>query len=551
MHKSQTNQHSGAGATHKAEQTLTNSKPETNMKTKILQYVRPVLAGLGIIAIMCFGPAVKGQDLIINPFDTDQDGTFGLDWVNFRSYVYGVNYTFDATQDSTGNPNSGSMYITAEWPTNSDPNWNQSWNDLQFGFASPVFAPTNYVNCDFDIKVDVANSSTAGDGTYGAIELILNNPWTSLIGWAPLIATNGWQHFSGSLSGLSGYNQEVVIGLVSTGGGSLTNTVSYWLDNIRLTAPVTTNQPTISLVKPPHHGLTCISSQAGGTWQRQIIGTVSTNFSWNSAEALSSTVTYSMTITNFPGVAYSGYEGRFYLINGLLYGQVDSDVDYNATNVVYLAVSESLDGTATASFYYKTNCPSNENFQQQTAITNSTGPLGTWSLTFNNNTNVTLTTPNGTTTSLVIPAEVAADFQGPVSVYLGDRPNNNAYIGQSATFSEFKATGTALPLDDTFATLNTSVWLNSAADPNGIVISSADTRFWLTWPLPDSGFSNVFATDNVKNGPVSSQWLALPSIATGWINVGGASRLTIVNQSALNTAFGYAPTNCFFQLYHP
>jgi hypothetical protein len=90
------------------------------MKTPIMQRLLPAWAGFAAITMICSAIAAQGQDLIVNSFDTDQDGTFGLDWSNFRSYAYNVTYTFDPTQDSTGNPNSGSMYITANWPTNSD-----------------------------------------------------------------------------------------------------------------------------------------------------------------------------------------------------------------------------------------------------------------------------------------------------------------------------------------------------------------------------------------------------------------------------------------------
>ncbi len=522
------------------------------MKIKMLKLFRLAPAGAGIVMIMCLTSVAQAQSLVVNSFDTDQDGTFGLDWENFRSYVYGVSLTFDPTQDSTGNPNSGSMYATVQWPLSSDPNWNENWNDIQFGFYSPPFSPTNYTSVDFDIKIDVTNSYTAPDGSYGAIEVIINNPWTTVIGWASLVATNGWQHFSGSLAGLgAGPNSEVVIGLVSTGSGSPTNTINYWIDNIVLVAPSTTNQPALNIAKPPHPGLTCLSSQAGGTWQRQIIGTTNGDFSWNTADAASNTVTYAMTITNFPGTNYSGYEGRFYLINGLLNGQVDSDVDYDATNVVYFAVQENPDATATASFYYKTNCPSNENFQSNQQVTCTNGPLGKWSLTFNNNTNVIMTAPDGTTNEFNIPATIAGDFPNPTYIYLGDRPNENAFIGQSATFSHFNATGTATALDDSFATLNPNVWLNSAADPNGILITTSDTKCWITWLLPDGGFSNLFVTDNLGTPGGISQWLPLPSAATGWISVAGIGRLAIVNQSTLNSTFDYTPTNCFWGLYHP
>jgi hypothetical protein len=533
-------------------------KTKTTMKTKIRQCILPALAGF---ALICSTGLAEAQDLVVDSFDNassiGQGNVPGIDWANFRTYIYGYNAVWDPTQDSTGNSNSGSLYLTVEWPTNSDPNWNENWNDVQIAFATPTatdnfFAPSNYINFDFDLKIDVANSSPALDGTYGALELIVNDPWTTVVGWAQIAATNGWQHISGSFSGLpAGTNSEAVIGFISTGGGSLTNTVSYWIDNIRFTAPVTTNRPTLSLVKPPPLGLTCLSSQPGGTWQRQIVGTVNGNYSWNTATASSNTTTYSMNITNFPGVAYSGYEARFYLINGLTAGQVDSDVDYDAANVVYLAVQENPDNTATASFYYKTNCPDNENFQQTMTVNCATGPLGTWNLTFNNNTNVTMTAPDGTTNSFTIPAAVANDFQDPMYVYLGTRPNDNSRIGQSATFNQFKATGAAASINDSFSQLNTNTWLNSAAAPSGIIVTTPDTKYWLTWPEPDSGFSNLFVTDNLKNKIANSQWLSLPTSATGWIDVGGAKRVTTINQSTLNTAFGYTPTNCFFGLYHP
>jgi hypothetical protein len=527
------------------------------MKTIIRHCLLPALAGC---ALICSAGLASAQDLTVNTFDT---GVSGIDWANFRTYIYGYNAVWDPTQDSSGNPNSGSLYLTVQWPLISDPNWNQSWNDVQIAFATPAaanapFSPSDYTSFDFDLKIDVTNSSVALDGTYGALELILNNPWTPVVSWATIAATNGWQHISGSFSGLPpGPNSEAVIGFISNGTSSLTNTVSYWIDNIRFTAPVTTNQPTLSLVKPPLLGLTCLSSQPGGTWQRQMIGTVGGNYSWNTATASSNTTTYSVNITSFPKTAYAGYEARFWLINGLQYGQVDSDADYNAANCVYFSVYDNGDGSASADFRYKVNnVGGGENW---TTLTNGTvdeyvfcqsGALGKWSLSFNNNTNVTMTAPDGTTNSFSINPSDASNFQNPLYVYLGTRPNDNSRIGQSATFNRFTITGAAASLDDSFSKLNPSTWLNSAADPNGIIVTTSDTKYWLTWPMPDSGFSNLFVTDNL-NKNIATQWLALPTSATGWINDGAAKRVAIINQSTLNTAFGYTPTNSFFGLYHP
>ena len=54
-----------------------------------------------------------GDDLIANSFDT---GISGIDWQNFRSYAYSYTETWDCTQDSQGNPSSGSMHLTVNLP---------------------------------------------------------------------------------------------------------------------------------------------------------------------------------------------------------------------------------------------------------------------------------------------------------------------------------------------------------------------------------------------------------------------------------------------------
>ena len=525
------------------------------MKTKQIQrFLRTILAGLGILAMICSTRAVRAQDLIVNSFDNDGGGTFGLDWYNFRTYAYGVTYTFDPTQDSTGNTNSGSMYVTVRWPTNTDPAWNQNWNDIQFAFYTPPFDPTNYINFDCDIKVDVTNSSPAIDGTsYGAVELIINNPWTTVVGWATLAVTNGWQHISGSFSGIPNQtNSEAVIGFISNGGDSLTNTVSYWIDNIVFTAPptVNTNRPRLSMSKVQSPGLTCIASKPGGTYQRQMVQTVNSNYSWNTTTAVSNTTTYSMTIATFPNANYPGFESQMFLIPqaGLVPG---ASVDWYSANVMDFFVGENTDGTGQGTLQYKTNAPASWNTAVVVNKACATGPLGTWSLSFNNNTNVTITAPDNTSTNFTIPASDAAYFQDPVYAYVGTLPNANANIGQSSTFSRFQVSGAAGSINDTFLSLNPSTWQLYAEDPPGVFITAPDAKYWVTWPLPDFGFTNVYATDNLTNSLVNGHWLTLPASATGWVSVGGNERLNVINQSTLNSAFGYTPTNCFLGLFHP
>src|ERR1017187_1141949 len=189
-------------------------KTKIIMKTKIQRRLLSALAGLALISLASLAVA---QDLDVNTFDS---GISGIDWSNFRTYIYSYDAVWDASQDANGNPNSGSLYLTVNWPLQSDPNWNEGWNDVQIAFYTPPFNPTGYINFDVDIKVDVTNSSLSADGwSYGAVELIINNPWTTVVGWVNLAPTAEGQNLSGSFSGIpSGTYSEAVIGFISNGG---------------------------------------------------------------------------------------------------------------------------------------------------------------------------------------------------------------------------------------------------------------------------------------------------------------------------------------------
>src|ERR1039457_7389067 len=100
------------------------------MKKKIQRRLLSALAGLALISSASLAVA---QDLDVNTFDS---GISGIDGSNFRTYVYGESASWDSSQDANGNPNSGSLYLTVNWPLQSDPNWNEGWNDVQIAFRS-------------------------------------------------------------------------------------------------------------------------------------------------------------------------------------------------------------------------------------------------------------------------------------------------------------------------------------------------------------------------------------------------------------------------------
>ena len=238
---------------------------------------------------------------------------------------------------------------------------------------------------------------------------------------------------------------------------------------------------------------------------------------------------------------------------------IDDSIDWDSANVVSLAVSVNPDHSATGLFQYKVNNAGNWNAALSLGLPCAAGPVGTWSLVFNNNTNVTLRAPDNTFTNFTIPASDASLFQDPLYFYVGTQPNNNANIGQSSTFSRVQISGAAGSINDNFVSggtpgqpylLNPNTWTLNTADPKGVFITAPDAKYWVTWSLPDYGFTNLYVTDNLNQKLGNSQWLSLPTASTGWLDGGGGNRIAVINQSTLNTAFSHTPTNCYFGLFH-
>jgi hypothetical protein len=533
------------------------------MKTNCSQF-RPkrFQAALSTVAALTVlssaGPAVA-DDLNFATFDF---GLSGIAWQSWRDYVTGHTMDWDALQDADGNPNSGSMYVTVNWPLSNNPAWTNACKDVQVAFGPTSFTASDYIEVEAYIKIDVANSFPALDGSYGVAGLYLNGSggWQQVQGYAGLAANNTWQRVHGFLSAVpDGTYSEVVVGLISNGDSSPTNTIAYWIDNVRLTGPpsVNTNEPSLALAPPPPAGLTCIASAPDDAWQRQTIRTGFGTYGWHTTTAQANTTTYSMTLAAFPSAAHSGFEAMMYLIPdaGMPNGPDDPSVDWNSMHVAYFTITANADGTSKANFRYKVNDAGAEHFQTWRDLACPAGPLGKWSLAFNNNTNVTMTAPTGAELTFTIPTADADMFQGGVMAYFGVRPTATSRVGQSATFSRVQITGAAASIDDSFVgqgrpyTLNANTWIRKASHPAGIFITPPDALCWVSWPTPDSGFTNLYASDDLTK-PLGASWKSLPSTATGWILVGGNKRLAVVDQFTLSTAFGYLPSKCFFGLWH-
>jgi hypothetical protein len=360
-----------------------------------------------------------------------------------------------------------------------------------------------------------------------------------------------------------------------------TNTISYWIDNIKLTVPPAP-PPTMAVkpVGPP--GLLCLASAVNNTYQRQIMRTTSASSSWNSATASSNTVTYSMTINSFPSTKYAGFIAQMFLVPQYFYGDVnrtnmqfgpsDTSIDWNSGNVIYWTIGQDANGHAYSDFRIKTN-----EFGGQTmafndasggpygtngfeaghlaAMNTTAGPLGTWRLAFNNNTNCSITGPDGSVTNFTLVDDMAAIFQDPVYAYFGVQPNGTnatdySRVGQSATFSHLQIDTSAGPIDDNFSsgTLDPGTWTRCAVDNAGLWVIPTDAVYWLSWTTPDPGFTNIYVSSDIS-APIVS-WPALTGVPQSSWRTLFDQRTAIITWSALNASLGGSETSqAYFRLW--
>jgi hypothetical protein len=181
------------------------------------------------------------------------------------------------------------------------------------------------------------------------------------------------------------------------------------------------------------------------------------------------------------------------------------------------------------------------------ATINDTNRVGTWTLTFVNDTNITMTTPSGNSTNFTMPEGAAQMFADPAQIYFGAQANNSAGIGQDSILSEVKITGTANPLDDVFATdssLDTNTWSVNAVDSQGIVLVPASSAYWLTWTVPDTGFSIITST----NLGSSANWNDLTGVTPFQLGALKWTLLDATNLPGQNAGFFALIKRSFTQL---
>jgi hypothetical protein len=258
-----------------------------------------------------------------------------------------------------------------------------------------------------------------------------------------------------------------------------------------------------------------------------------------------------VTWADFPDKgAYAGFQGQIILSVDTA---GDSSPDWTDANVVMLEFqyvnTEGPDGVlgtaddvvlAQARLLHKVNEPAGNGMLYRTQANAASGPvgvlgqvrapsmLGTWSITFKDNTHITLTAPDKSTVDLTMPDADAALYvpatKGLTALF-GVQPNADARVGLSAIISEIKILrGSTVVVDDNFQAtpLDAAKWIVRAQDAGGVFPITPDVAYLVSWGLPDTGFS-------LRDGPtVKGPW----SKAADPMQV-GATRVTLINKSAL------------------
>jgi hypothetical protein len=454
------------------------------------------------------------------------------------------------------------------------------------------------------------SSPTNTAGNYGVLQIGFANDvsgtWGNIFWPASSVTLNtnastGWTNIVVPIDlTTSGLNSVAGIFLyMNTYGGpasALPGTTVLWVDNLGLVAAAapplapTLGSPAGALETPVQGlNLNPTLSGPGDADDRYSIATENeTNFAAVSAGngnlyswvGASGPVTYSITLNEFPGQSASGYQQHIFMIPGPVGNEAAPD--WNESNCIFITVqyqpfttnTYTTNGTVVTTntatnwygamdFRYKTNNANGDGMIFNTlALTNvantnqwpvepagqvlAPSGVGTWSVTFNQNTNVTLMSPSGQTANFVLPAASAALFADPLTIYVGVQPNGSGGFGQLCNVTQFSITGSGTALSDDFLTdtaLNTNLWQMVTSDTNAIVLVPANQAYWVPWSIPDVGFDlETGATLGGTNWTILTGPNALPGAVTTIVRRGN-QRFALVPQSSLPGA-----TTGFFQL---
>jgi hypothetical protein len=538
---------------------------------KTIKWLLPAIAGLALACSVRLALAQSAQDYIVSQFD---DGT-----VQGWAYNYGgAHCTLTNSPDMNhGDAGAGALNITAPFDLCAGNN-QTDWEKV---FSAPLDL-TKYTKLHFSVYVDTNSAHLSGWGA-GALGNITPHIRLSSWGgdvslgvssansqWVALNNYGTWMDYSMTIDqtgagklptlqacGILGFSMWSGWGTCAAPIG-LTNTVSFWMDNIWFETnanPAPPPPPTTALTKAGPPGVMIALGTAGGQWDRQALSTPGpgSNYIWTAQGGYP--VSYSCTIKDFPPVGtHLGYEAHMYIVNADTGTGRDTDgsPDWDAPDLLIFRIENHVTTTymtngttittnhindTMAQIQWKTNYPG-ANATNIPVVVFPPSALGTWTVTFTDATHGSLSGPGLAATNFTLPSDAVANNFSPATsfVQFGNFKNDGANDGHNnnatGTFGHATITGGTASIDDDFssATLtNKYAWRKTSA--NAVQYIAPGTAWFFSWSVPASGFNPYVAPS------VSGPWSLLP-LASQYQN--GTNIIGAVPTSALpagNTAF--------------
>ena len=436
-------------------------------------------AGRLALALLLTGAILAhGSSLVLQTFDGNIDNWFGLTPTTLA---------YDGTEDNTHNGGGSCQVATSG---------NQVLFIGTYGPSSSGTWGTNRINIsayrqvEFDVKWDNHSSISLADFNQPpAGERVINiyscTPSSSFSGLAgsfsiPPAATNGWVHVVVPIS-WTATDLDPSLGLWFEKWIGENVMANFWLDNVQLTPwPCSLPPPVLSL-SPAGEGLNLF---AGGDnpYDRENIRTL-VAFGGKSWVGLGK-AGYSFTVSRCATSTSTDLPHQIHLFLVPNAGNSTAP-DWTEPDVLAALLLPQPDGSAVWSVRVRTNgvpnCSGSCAWPIYGSI-NNVSPLGTWSLIFENDTNLTLVTPAGSQIQSTVPLEVVNRFaNAPLTVYLGYM---SSLIGP-VVISQVRFTQNEFPVfqDDFSQGLDTNIWEIKAVHPSSIQPVPANA-FWLGWSAP-------------------------------------------------------------------
>ena len=384
--------------------------------------------------------------------------------------------------DANGNPDSGSVQVTPNFSPGN------TYDVLQVWGATLDLSPYNDFSIDIYMPPGATNLSPNGD--YGTMNMRFRTGgnWPGVVlnlnGGNP-ITNSGWNHYDVPFP---------TLGIPPTPAWNLewdtsyTNPATFNIDNVRFYYNSTLKPPpppTLSLSSSVVSGLNVIAGSDGNSFydRQQVRLTNTAGVAWVGHATTANPVKYAYTIKSFNSASYgnaaNGFAGQYAYLFLIPNGAVANSPDYNNAAGCQIFVIQASPTNAILQFQYKVNLPNgNDMYYGRNLYTNVPGSwdgvttpwyesgnlggvtnyassspaVGTWTIEFTSDTNLTLIAPNGNAASYVIPAYNISAFTADdnFGIYLGNMAQTQQGLNQDIIYSSFAVTGVPSSYNDNF-----------------------------------------------------------------------------------------------------